>query len=65
LTKLWQLAFRNLWTRKTRTFVTALGILLGVAAMFAVGVMSASTAQSLKDFFAPPLWSSKRTLHGQ
>ncbi len=52
MNKLWHLAFRNLWTRKTRTLVTALGILLGVAAMFAVSVMGASTAQSLKDFFA-------------
>jgi ABC-type lipoprotein release transport system permease subunit len=52
LNKLWQLAFRNLGARKTRTLATALGILLGVAAMFAVSVMGASTAQSLKDFFA-------------
>lgn len=48
----WLLAFRNLWVRKTRTLITASGILLGVSAMLAVSVMSASTAQSLKDFFA-------------
>ncbi len=52
MTSLWQIAFRNLWVRKTRTFVTAMGILLGVAAVFAVSVMGASSAQSLKDFFA-------------
>jgi ABC-type lipoprotein release transport system permease subunit len=50
--KLWLLAFRNLWVRKTRTLITASGILLGVAAMLAVSIMSASTTQSLKDFFA-------------
>jgi len=50
--KLWPLAFRNLWARKTRTLVTASGILLGVAATLAVNVMGASTTQSLKDFFA-------------
>ncbi|MBI3362712.1 MAG: ABC transporter permease [Chloroflexi bacterium] len=50
--KLWLLAFRNLWARKTRTLVTASGILLGVAAMLAVSVMGSSTTQSLKDFFA-------------
>ncbi len=52
MTSLWQLAFRNLWVRKTRTFVTAMGILLGVGAMFAISVMGATSAQSLKDFFA-------------
>ncbi|MCL4394774.1 MAG: ABC transporter permease, partial [Chloroflexi bacterium] len=52
MNKFWILAFRNLWVRKTRTLVTASGILLGVAAMLAVSVMSASTTQSLKDFFA-------------
>ncbi len=48
----WLISFRNLWVRKTRTLVTASGIMLGVAAMLAVSVMSASTTQSLKDFFA-------------
>ncbi len=52
MNKLWLLALRNLWARKTRTLITAMGILLGVAAIFAVSVMGASTAQSLKDFFA-------------
>jgi len=48
----WMLAFRNLWARKTRTLITASGIALGIAAMLAVSVMAASTAQSLRDFFA-------------
>ncbi len=52
MTHFWMLAFRNLWARKTRTLVTASGIALGIAAMLAVSVMAASTAQSLKDFFA-------------
>lgn len=49
---LWIISFRNLWVRKARTLVTASGIMLGVAAIFAISVMSASTTQSLKDFFA-------------
>jgi putative ABC transport system permease protein len=52
MNRFWFLAFRNLWVRKTRTLITASGILLGVAAMLAISVMSASTTQSLKDFFA-------------
>jgi putative ABC transport system permease protein len=46
------LAFRNLWARKMRTLITASGIALGIAAMLAVSVMAATTAQSLKDFFS-------------
>jgi putative ABC transport system permease protein len=49
---LWLISFRGLWVRKTRTLITASGIMLGVAAIFAISVMSASTTQSLKDFFA-------------
>jgi putative ABC transport system permease protein len=52
VTHFWQLAFRNLWERKARTLFTASGILLGVAAMLAISIMSASTVQSLRDFFA-------------
>jgi putative ABC transport system permease protein len=52
MNKFWALAFRNLWVRKARTAVTASGILLGVAAMLAISVMSATTTQSLKAFFA-------------
>src|SRR5512135_3420417 len=52
MTRLWMLAFRNLGVRKTRTLITASGIALGIAAMLAVSVMGATTAQSLKDFFA-------------
>jgi putative ABC transport system permease protein len=46
------LAFRNLWTRKARTLLTVVGIVLGVATIFAISINSASTAKSLEDFFA-------------
>jgi len=46
------LAFRNLWTRKARTLLTVVGIVLGVATIFAISITSASTAKSLEDFFA-------------
>ena len=46
------LAFRNLWTRKARTSLTVIGIVLGVATIFAISITSASTAKSLEDFFA-------------
>lgn len=46
------LAFRNLWTRKARTLLTVVGIVLGVATVFAISITSASTAKSLEDFFA-------------
>ncbi|MFB0537789.1 MAG: ABC transporter permease [Anaerolineae bacterium] len=46
------LAFRNLWTRKARTLLTVVGIVLGVATIFAISITSASTARSLEDFFA-------------
>jgi putative ABC transport system permease protein len=46
------LAFRNLWTRKARTLLTVIGIVLGVATIFAISITSASTAKSLEDFFA-------------
>ena len=52
MNQFWMLAFRNLWARKMRTLITASGIALGIAAMLAVSVMAASTAQSLKNFFA-------------
>jgi putative ABC transport system permease protein len=46
------LAFRNLWTRKARTLLTVIGIVLGVATIFAISITNASTAKSLEDFFA-------------
>jgi putative ABC transport system permease protein len=46
------LAYRNLWTRKTRTLVTTFGIILGVATVLAVNVTGASTNRALEDFFA-------------
>ena len=36
------LTFRNLWTRKTRTFLTALGIVLGVAVILAINITNNS-----------------------
>lgn len=45
------LAYRNLLTRKARTLVTATGIILGVGTLLAVSITTASTTQSLKDFF--------------
>ena len=45
------LAFRNLWIRKARTLLTVVGIVLGVATVFAIRITSASTAKSLEDFF--------------
>jgi len=45
------LAYRNLWTRKTRTLVTTIGIILGVGTLLAVSITTASTTRSLKDFF--------------
>ncbi len=56
------LAVRNVWARKTRTLITMLGILLGVAAMLAISVMSATTTQSLKDFFAQSSGSANLTI---
>ncbi len=52
MNRFYLLAFRNLWARKIRTSITASGISIGVAAMLAVSVMSASTTESLKTFFA-------------
>jgi putative ABC transport system permease protein len=48
----WICGYRNLWTRKARTLLTVVGIVLGVATVFAISITSASTARSLEDFFA-------------
>ncbi|MBI5565745.1 MAG: ABC transporter permease [Chloroflexi bacterium] len=45
------LAFRNLWTRKTRTFLTALGIVLGVAVILAINITNNSTLASINKIF--------------
>ena len=48
----WVCGYRNLWTRKARTLLTVVGIVLGVATVFAISITNASTAKSLEDFFA-------------
>ncbi|HZY41757.1 MAG TPA: ABC transporter permease, partial [Anaerolineae bacterium] len=51
LRSLYALAFRNLWTRKTRTFLTALGIVLGVAVILAINITNNSTLASINKIF--------------
>src|SRR5512136_1056972 len=51
LSNLYALAFRNLWTRKTRTFLTALGIVLGVAVILAINIANNSTLTSINKIF--------------
>jgi ABC-type antimicrobial peptide transport system permease subunit len=46
------LALRNLWSRKLRTLVTGLGIVLGVATVLAFGITNATVENSLNDFFS-------------
>ncbi len=45
------LAFRNLTTRKTRTLLTTLGIVLGVAVILAISVTNQSTLSSINTIF--------------
>jgi len=45
------LAFRNLKTRKTRTLLTTLGIVLGVAVILAISVTNQSTLSSINTIF--------------
>ena len=49
---LYFLAFRNLWVRKSRTFLTLSGVALGVALVLAVSITNASAKQSFESFFA-------------
>jgi len=51
LSSLYALAFRNLWTRKTRTLLTALGIVLGVAVILAINIANSSTLASINTIF--------------
>jgi putative ABC transport system permease protein len=51
LSNLYALAFRNLWARKTRTFLTALGIVLGVAVILAINIANNSTLASINKIF--------------
>jgi putative ABC transport system permease protein len=52
MTSLYLLAFRNLWARKSRTFLTLSGVALGVALVLAVSITNASAKQSFEAFFA-------------
>jgi hypothetical protein len=51
LRNLYGLALRNLWTRKTRTLLTALGIVLGVAVILAINIANSSTLASINKIF--------------
>ena len=51
LSNLYGLALRNLWTRKTRTLLTALGIVLGVAVILAINIANSSTLASINKIF--------------
>jgi putative ABC transport system permease protein len=51
LSNLYSLAIRNLWTRKTRTLLTALGIVLGVAVILAINIANSSTLASINTIF--------------
>lgn len=48
---LYGLALRNLWSRKTRTGLTTLGIVLGVAVILAISVANNSTLASINKIF--------------
>ncbi len=48
---LYGLALRNLWSRKTRTLLTALGIVLGVAVILAINIANTSTLASINKIF--------------
>lgn len=43
---------RNLWSRKLRTLITGVGIVLGVATVLAFGITNATVENSLDDFFS-------------
>jgi putative ABC transport system permease protein len=51
LRNLYGLALRNLWSRKTRTLLTALGIVLGVAVILAINIANSSTLASINTIF--------------
>ncbi len=51
LRSLYGLAFRNLTTRKTRTLLTTLGIILGVAVILAISMTNQSTLSSINTIF--------------
>jgi putative ABC transport system permease protein len=46
-----RLAFRNLWSRKSRTLLTITGIVLGVAVVLAIAITNESTLASIRRIF--------------
>jgi ABC-type antimicrobial peptide transport system permease subunit len=46
-----KLAFRNLTTRKLRTLLTLMGIVLGVAVVLAINITNDSTLDSIRTVF--------------
>jgi putative ABC transport system permease protein len=44
-------AFRNMWSRKSRTLLTILGIVLGVAVVLAIAITNESTLASIRLIF--------------
>jgi putative ABC transport system permease protein len=51
LVSILRLSFRNLWTRKSRTVLTVLGIVLGVAVVLAIAITNESTLASIRRIF--------------
>jgi putative ABC transport system permease protein len=46
-----RLAFRNMWSRKSRTLLTVTGIVLGVAVVLAIAITNESTLASIRRIF--------------
>jgi hypothetical protein len=46
-----RLAFRNMWSRKSRTLLTVTGIVLGVAVVLAIDITNESTLASVRRIF--------------
>jgi ABC-type antimicrobial peptide transport system permease subunit len=44
-------AFRNMWGRKSRTLLTIIGIVLGVAVVLAIAITNESTLASIRRIF--------------
>lgn len=44
-------AFRNMWSRKSRTLLTLIGIVLGVAVVLAIAITNESTLSSIRRIF--------------
>jgi putative ABC transport system permease protein len=48
---IFRFAFRNLWSRKSRTLLTVIGIVLGVAVVLAIAITNESTLASIRRIF--------------